>query len=178
MNFENLVGRIRKECNLTAEVPDFDPMNGNEQAKYLFLLEAPGPKAVQSGYISLDNPDPTARNFREQLKAAGITREEIAIWNIVPWYIGNETGKSIRAANRADVHAGIEYLSPLVSAMQKLQCIFLVGGAARQAHLFLSQITTARIVSCHHPSARGLNTNPKAEQENIAIFRFVRETTS
>lgn len=30
MNFNDLVKRIRTERALTAEVPDFDPKNGNE----------------------------------------------------------------------------------------------------------------------------------------------------
>lgn len=64
MSFADLVNRVRIENNLTREVPGFDPKNGNEQAKYLFLLEAPGPKAIQSGLISFDNEDPSARNFR------------------------------------------------------------------------------------------------------------------
>ena len=108
---------------------------------------------------------------------AGITRDEIAIWNIVPWYIGNETGTSIRAATGADVRAGIEYLVPLVKSMPKLRCIILVGGAARKAHMFLSRVTTARIVSCHHPSSRVVNINPQAAKENIELFRFVKATT-
>lgn len=177
MNFADLVNRIRAEQNLTAEVPGFDPKNGNERAKYLFLLEAPGQKAVQTGQISFDNPDPTARNFRAQLAEAGIAREEIAVWNVVPWYIGNEAGTSIRAANGSDLRAGIAYLSPLVSAMLDLRCILLVGGAARQAHMFLSRVVTARIVSCHRPSARVLNVNPEAAKENIELFRFVKATT-
>lgn len=177
MNFSKLVSRIRKECNLNREVPDFDPRNGNEAAKYLFLLEAPGPKAVQTGLISFDNPDPTAGNFREQLAVAGISRHEIAIWNVVPWYIGNEAGTAIRAAKGEDVRAGMEYLKPLVSAMPNLSCIILVGAAARQAHLYLSGLTTARIVGCHHPSARVLNTNPSAGKENITIFKFIKATT-
>jgi uracil-DNA glycosylase len=83
MSFADLVNRIRIEKNLTTrEVPGFDPKNGNEQAKYLFLLEAPGPKARQTGQISFDNPDPSAENFQKQLTAAGITREEIALWNV------------------------------------------------------------------------------------------------
>lgn len=177
MNFESLVTKIRTALKLTGEVPCFDPKNGNEQAKYLFLLEAPGPKAVESGFISFDNPDPTARNFQAQLAAAGISREEIAVWNIVPWYIGNEAGTAIRAATREDVRAGIEYLAPLISAMPNLRCVILVGSAARQAHLFLSRTTNARIASCHHPSARVLNFNPAAANENIEIFRFIRATT-
>ena len=177
MNFANLVNRIRTERNLTSDVPGFDPENGNESAKFLFLLEAPGPKAVQSGQISFTNEDPSARNFREQLAAAGITRKEIALWNIVPWFICNEERTSIRPASGKDVRAGIEYLAPLVSAMPNLRCIVLVGGAARQAHMFLSHVTTARIVTCHHPAARVLNVNPEAANENIEIFRFVKATT-
>ncbi|MES2907681.1 MAG: uracil-DNA glycosylase [Pseudomonadota bacterium] len=177
MNFEILVSIIRTDLNLTSEVPCFDPKNGNERAKYLFLLEAPGPKAVESGIISFDNPDPTAKNLQEQLTSAGISREEVAVWNIVPWYIGNETGTSIRAATGQDVRAGTQYLAPLVSAMPNLCCIILVGRAARESHLLLSRITSARIVCCHHPSARVLNLNPAANNENIEIFNFIKATT-
>lgn len=177
MNFADLVNRIRSERNLTREVPGFDQQNGNEQAEYLFLLEAPGAKAVKAGQISFDNPDPTALNLRRQLEAAGITREEIALWNTVPWYIGNEKGTSIRAANGSDIQAGIEYLKPLVTAMPNLCCIVLVGGAARRAHVFLSHVTTARIVSCHHTSGKVMNSNRDAAKENIEVFRFIKEST-
>lgn len=178
MSFADLVNRIRIEKNLNREVPGFDPKNGNEQAKYLLLLEAPGPKAIQTGQISFDNPDPSARNLQKQLAAAGITREEIAIWNVVPWYIGNEAGTSIRGANGDDVHTGIEYLTLLISAMPNLRCIVLVGGAARRTHIFLSHFTTARIVSCHHPSAKVINANnPEKDKENIEVFRFIKATT-
>lgn len=45
------------------ELPCFDPYDGGIHAKALFLLEAPGPKAVSSTFISRNNPDPTARNI-------------------------------------------------------------------------------------------------------------------
>lgn len=172
MTFHELVTQIRQDMGLDREVPGFDPKNGNENAWLLLLLEAPGPKAVQSGYISLDNPDPTARNLREQLAAAGIGRADIALWNIVPWYIGNADQTGIRAASGSDVQAGIRYLPPLLASMPNLRCIALVGSASRQAHVFLSRTTTARIVGCHHPSARVLNLHPEAAQENIEIFRL------
>jgi uracil-DNA glycosylase len=177
MNFADLVNRIRAERNLTREVPGFDPKNGNERAKFLFLFEAPGAKAVKTGLISFNNPDPTARNFLSQLEAAAITRDEIALWNTVPWYIGNEKGTEIRAANSSDVQAGIKYLEPLVSAMSNLRCIVLVGSAARKAHVFLSHVTAVRIVSCHHTSAKVQNTNSEAGKENIEVFRFIKGST-
>jgi uracil-DNA glycosylase len=61
--------------------------------------------------------------------------------------------------------------------MPKLLCIILVGQAARQAHVFLSRITPVRIVACHHPSQRVLNSNKEAERENIEIFRCILATT-
>lgn len=84
MSFEQLVEEIRSERGLEREAPGFDLANGNERAKFLFLLEAAGPKAVETGIISFDNPDLTARNLRDQLAAAGIVWSEIALWNVIP----------------------------------------------------------------------------------------------
>ena len=126
--------------------------------------------------ISFDNPDPTAINFRNQLSGAGITRDEIAIWNIVPWYIGNDAGNGIRTATAADVQQGIKYLEPLIVAMSNLRCVVLVGSAARRAHMHLSRITTARIVTCHHPSARAHARNQQATNENIELFCYLKSS--
>lgn len=177
MSFVELVNRIRKEQGLGCEVPGFDPDNGNEQAHYLFLLEAPGPKAVQTGKVSLTNPDPTASNLRQQLYRAGIGAEAIAVWNVVPWYLGNQQRKRIRGATSGDIQAGLKYTSLVVAAMPRLKCIVLVGAAARKAHVYLSQVTTVRILSCHHPSAQALNANPAADEENVAVFNFMKVTT-
>lgn len=177
MNLSGLAQKIRKEKKLTREVPGFDPKNGNEKAKFLFLLEAPGPKAVESGIISFDNPDPSARHFGNQLAQAGIDRNEIAVWNIVPWYIGSEDGQAIRSATSADIQEGMKFIPQLLDSMPNLRCIVLVGGTARKTHIFLSRITTARILSCHHPSARVMNSNPNANEENIEIFRHMKNTS-
>jgi uracil-DNA glycosylase len=174
--FNVLVERIRAE-QLGREVPGFDPLNGNERARFLFVLEAPGPKAVKTGVISFDNPDQTAKNFRTQLQQAGITRNEIALWNVVPWYLGNEAGTRIRGAKTSDVKLGLDYLATVVAAMPALQCIVLVGGAARQAHIHLSHQTTARILSCHHPSPKVQNTARGAAEENVSVFRFMLATS-
>lgn len=173
MALNALIARIRSETGLGDEVPGLDPLNGNEHARYLFVLEAPGPKAVASGVISIDNPDQTARNFRNQLEAAGITRTEIALWNVVPWYLGNAGRTKIRGAKASDVKQGLAYLSAAVACIRGLECIVLVGSAARQAHVHLSHETRVRILSCHHPSPRVLNSFPAVAAENIAIFRFM-----
>jgi uracil-DNA glycosylase family 4 len=165
------VDGIRNEQNLSNEVPYFDPNNGNENAKFLFVLEAPGPKAVKTGFISFDNPDQTAKNFKEQLEEAGVKRSEIAVWNIVPWYLGNSEKTKIRAAQSCDVAKCLDYLGQLVSIMQNLECIVLVGGAARKAHVYLSHKTRVRVLSCHHPSPRVKNLFPATSEENVAVFK-------
>ena len=66
-------------------------------------MEAPGPKARATGFVSRDNPSPTARNLRGFLFGAGIDRTHTALWNVVPWYIG--TGERFRPATGADVGA-------------------------------------------------------------------------
>ena len=172
-----IVERIRVEQGLGREVPGFDPTNGNENARYLFVLEAPGPKAVASGVISLDNDDQTARNFRDQLKCAGVDRSDIALWNVVPWYLGTKTQTKIRPATGQDIGKALEYLSDVVSAIPHLRCIMLVGGAARRGHIWLSHRTTARILSCHHPSPKVQNTIQGAKEENVAIFRYMLATS-
>lgn len=171
----SFVSMIRADRGLLREVPDFDPNNGNEAARYLFVLEAPGPRAVATGFVSFDNPDQTARNLRDQLKDAGINRKDIAIWNIVPWYVGNDDQNQIRAVRPDEIATGTKYLKQLLPRLPELRCIVLVGGEARRAHVPLSAETAVRIVSCHHPSQRAMNEARKLE--NIKIFRFIRESS-
>ena len=159
--------------NPSRKVPGFDPENGNEKARFLFVLEAPGPKAVESEIISLRNEDQTAKNFQAQLTAAGVSPADIALWNVVPWYLGKEDISKIRGAKITDVKQGLQYLTAVVAAIENLQCIVLVGGAARQAHIHLSHNTIARILSCHHPSPKVQNTVAGATVENISVFRFM-----
>ncbi len=154
-----LVDRIRADKGVTREVPYFDPCDGGTRARALFLLEAPGSKAVGSGFISRDNPDQTARNFRKLLSTARIPREETLLWNIVPWYIG--TGRRIRPARRSDVESGQEYLRQLLSLLPRLRIVVLVGKKAQAARHVVEQITKARILETLHPSNLVLHRDPK-----------------
>ena len=90
------VAELRAERGISANIPDFDPWDGGTEAELLFLLEAPGARAVASGFVSRNNPDETAKNFFELNREAGIPRRRTVIWNVVPWYIG--TGTKIRPA--------------------------------------------------------------------------------
>lgn len=166
-----LVDDLRVKRRLGAEIPYFDPFDGGTSARVLFLLEAPGPKAVGSGFISRDNPDPSARNFRSMLTDAGIPRKTTVLWNIVPWYIGN--GKKIRAATLSDIKAGAAFLSPLFALLSDLKAVVLVGRKAQKLRCEIEGCTSARIFETLHPSNQVVTCWPERRKELEADLRTV-----
>ena len=154
---------IRAQRGLGAEIPFFDPCDGGILADALFLLEAPGRNAVRSGFISRDNPDPSARNFRSLLAAATIPRERTVLWNIVPWYLG--TGTKIRAAGSTDIAAGVSHLPGLLKLLAGLRVVVLVGHKAQRARVAISRLTDARLFSTLHPSNQVVTCWPERRAE-------------
>ena len=155
------------------DVPGLDPANGNLTAKVLLVLEAPGPGAVASKRVSINNDDPTARNLKALLAKGELTSADLIIWNVVPWYCGNEEKTKIAVPSAKDVAEGNESLCTFVALLKNLQAIVLVGSTARKAHVRLSAKTRARILSCHHMSQRVFNTNGSAARENEEVFAFL-----
>ncbi len=170
---DKLVSRIRKVEGLSKkQVPDFCQTYRSERARFLLLLEAPGPKACAGNcVVSLLNEDGTARNLHDQLKQAKVPLGEIIIWNVVPWYLGKDDQTKTRAAKSSDIEPNLKYLGELLGILGDLEFIVLVGGAARKAHIFLSQTTDVRILSCYHTSNRVMNANRQAFKDNVVIFK-------
>jgi len=122
----------------------------------LFLLEAPGSRAVTSGFISRNNPDESAKNWFELNCEAGIPREKTVSWNIVPWYIGS-SGK-IRPASRKDIQDALPYLYRLIALLPRLRIVALVGGKAQSISDRLQQTYPAlKILKLCHPSPLFVN---------------------
>ena len=69
------VETLRAQVGPHVSIPNFDPWDGGIDAEILYLLEAPGPKAVLSGFISRNNPDETAKNFFELNAEAKVPRK-------------------------------------------------------------------------------------------------------
>ena len=168
-----LVEEIRLEQGLGEEVPFFDPRDGGTDAQALFLLEAPGPKARLTGFVSRDNPDPTASNFLTLLTSAGIARHVSLLWNIVPWYIGS--GKKIRAARLTDISEGARYLARLLSILPKLQVVALVGRKAQVATSRVASLSNARIFHTLHPSNQVVTCWPEKRRQLQADLCRIRE---
>ena len=107
-------------------VPDFDPKDGGVNAKILFLLEKPGPETENSGLISQDNDDETARATKEFLNDAGIDRKEIILWNAFPAWTGQiEISKEEREKTSSST------VFKLLELLPKVKAIVLVGKEAQ-----------------------------------------------
>lgn len=156
----DFVERIRRERQCGDKVPYFDPADGGVEAECLFVIEAPGPKAVFSGFISRNNPDESAKNWFELNVLARIPRKRTITWNIVPWFIGNE--KRIRPATRSDIEEGWPYLLSLLDLLPHLSVAVLVG---RKAQRVSPRLGIARpnltLMDCPHPSPMFVNRRPE-----------------
>ncbi|MBX3740033.1 MAG: uracil-DNA glycosylase [Akkermansiaceae bacterium] len=160
--------RLRSDRGIGRETPDFDPCDGGIRAKLLFLLEAPGPRAVGSSFVSRNNPDQTARNMNSLLQDSLLPRADTILWNIVPWYVGN--GRKIRKVTPEDIEQATPYLSELVALLPNLEGIVLVGKNAQSARNIISCVTNARIFEAPHPSPQAFNVYPYKREEARAVF--------
>lgn len=169
MPLTELARRIRKKHPHT---PFFDPKNGGVDAHILFLLEAPGPQAIN--FVSQENNDPTAENLYHLINKAGLSRNDIVLWNIVPFYIGAENLTKIQAANKTHLEAGKPWLIKLLGLLPKLKVVVLLGRKAQRA---CKLIQTLRPDLCvlkgWHPSCRaiGKNQSNKRWQELLTKFQ-------
>jgi uracil-DNA glycosylase len=119
------VADLRAQMGPEYCIPNLDPLDGGTNAGCLFLLEAPGPNAIASGFVSRDNPDETAKNFFLLNQEASIVRTRTVTWNVVPWYVGS--GTRIRAANPSDIRLALPALTKLLQLLTRLRIIALIG---------------------------------------------------
>ena len=154
---------LRDKMGSEASIPFFDLWDGGIEAEVLFLLEAPGPKARNSGFISRNNPDETAKDFFELTNKAGIDRKRTVVWNIVPWYIGSSS--KIRPANSSYIASGIESLVELFAPLPHVSGVVLVGGKAQKAEEHIKQVSPSLTIhTCPHPSPLFVNRLPGNRQ--------------
>jgi hypothetical protein len=166
------VETLRAQVGAHVSIPNFDPWDGGIDAEILYLLEAPGPKAVLTGFVSRNNPDESVKNFFELNAEAKIPRKRTVTWNIVPWYIGD--GKHIRSANRDDLQTGIRELPRLFSLLPRLCAVVLVGRKAEQARSAVRHlIPKVGIFECPHPSPQCVNTDPANRQRILNVLHEV-----
>jgi len=171
----DFVEQVRRKTNKKKYIPYFDPSDGGIHARCLFLFEAPGSKAVNSGFISRNNPDQTANNFFNLNRCAGLDRRLTVSWNIVPWYIGS--GNKIRPAKNKDIEEGSEYLSQLLDLLTDIKIIVLVGRKAQRVEKRLrDRSDSIKILKMPHPSPQCVNRAPENRREEIiGVLRDVKQ---
>lgn len=135
------------------EVPDFDPLDGGDGAKVLFLFEKPGPMTSTergqerpgSGFISRDNDDLTAEATFHFMQKAGLDRRATTVWNMVPWWNG------VRAIRADELRAGMNALDDLLKLLTDLRVVVLVGRKASRARSHL-EASGLPVLESVHPS--------------------------
>ena len=166
----DFVELIRRETGRGHLIPYFDPADGGTEGQCLFIFEAPGPKAVESGFISRNNPDETAKNFFLLSKEANLRRELTVSWNIVPWYIGS--GTKLRHPTNEEIQHGIRYLNLLIPLFYNLRIMVFSGRRAQHALQFLNQNWPFEIMKIFHPSPLFVNNAPG--NRNIILGDLLR----
>jgi hypothetical protein len=125
-SINSLVDELRGD-SARGWAPYVAPMYGGSGARLLSLLRDPGPKTQDgegSGFLCMENDDPTAEAISNLFAGVGIDAGEIVPWNAYPWYIN-------RAPKAAELDAGVEPLKRVIELMPKLKVVMLHGGSAQ-----------------------------------------------
>lgn len=155
----DFAARIRSATGFA--VPDADPLDGGVRARFLLLLETPGPRIGATGLVSRDNASGTGANLRRFLAEAGIARREMLIWNAVPWVI-HAPGARNRAPTAAEQRAGLAWLPPLLDLLPRLAVVVLSGRIAAAARAPLHELRPELpVLAMPHPSPTYVCTSPE-----------------
>lgn len=142
--------------------PRVDPASGGTGARVLLLLETPSVAGTYgSGLISLDNDDATAANLLRAVQEAGLPREELVVWNAVPWFVGTREHGITPSA--AELRLGRTWLLPFLTLLPRLEVVVALGRSAQAAATHLSTATPElggrrfTVLLAPHPSQRVYN---------------------
>ena len=149
-------------------LPKVAPMHGGVDAQVLSVLSDPG-KATQgdegSGFLCVENRDPTAANQCRLFEAHGISPRSVLPWNAYPWFID-------RPPNAEQKKAGAEVLCELIDIARSVRVILLQGEQAidvwkRVLKLRPTLVADRQLVVAEsiHPSPNALRTPDRSERQ-------------
>ena len=150
------------------EVPNFDPYDGGVDAEALFLLEKPGEKAIESGFVSRNNNDDTAANILRFMKEADIPRKKTCLWNAVPGR------KSPGKPTALEIQQGAAALADLLRILNNIKVVVLVGNEADRAWFSAKNMRPLPIIKSAHPSPTTRKYNPDMWREIPAQWAKVK----
>lgn len=156
--------------------PYVAPLHGGVEARVLSILRDPGPATQDgdsgSGFLCVENDDPSAELQCDLLKHAGLAARDLLPWNAYPWYIN-------RKPSTAELLLGLPTILELLKLGPAIQVVVLQGGDAQASWKLLRRhyplaMRTRRlsVVETYHPSRQALFTPDPAEQERRRLRRF------
>jgi len=163
LRLKNFVESLRLERGPAHFIPHFDPLDGGVNARVLFLLEAPGPRALETGFVSRDNASPTGRTLSELLEGVGIARADTALWNTVPWFMAGQNGR-FRAPRPQDIAQARVATERLPKLFVNLEHIVLVGSHAQKNRPWLEVLGRYMLWQMGHPSPVNFAPRPQARE--------------
>lgn len=164
-------------------MPHVAPWHGGVEARVLSVLRDPGPKTqdgVGSGFLCIENDDPTAERQCSAFAEAGINARDTTPWNAYPWYIN-------RKPNASEQQAGVDPLVSLLGLLPDLRVVLLQGVDAQDTwrrlekkHPEIASQERFQVVSTYHPANGALRSPDPAvraarEQHRKDAYRRVAE---
>ncbi|MFT2691491.1 uracil-DNA glycosylase [Clavibacter zhangzhiyongii] len=153
-------------------VPRIAPHHGGTDARVLSVLRDPGPATqvgVGSGFLSVENDDPTAERQAALFSEHGIRDRDVLPWNAYPWYIN-------AAPDAAQGRVGARALVELVALLPDLEVVLLQGRDAERIWRYAVELdgTLAEgirfpVVATIHPGRQALfHPDPEVRAERQA----------
>lgn len=137
------------------EVPYVASMHGGVNARLLSVLSDPGRMTREnggSGFLCMENDDPTAEKISKLFAEAGIYACDVLPWNAYPWYI-NRTPKPV------ELQIGIEPLKHIIDLLPALRVVMLHGVSAHKGWKKLTRqypdlvaVRGLHVIETYHPS--------------------------
>ena len=154
-------------------MPYVAPNHGGTNAKIVTLFQDPGKMTSRqhggSGFIGVENDDPTANLLADCLDEAGVAQSMILPWNSYPWYL---TDQGNVTATRRD--QGVAALRRLLDLAPEVHTVVSHGAVAhdtwkRFGKRFPSVATRYRHLETFHTSGRGItNGGQQTKAEGVA----------
>jgi hypothetical protein len=154
-------------------MPYVAPYHGGTNATIVSMMQDPGKMTARkhggSGFIGVENDDPTAELMAECMDQAGVAQSAILPWNAYPWYLDDQG--NVTAARREQ---GIRALRRLLAIVPEAHTVVTHGKVAHDTwHRFARQHPAAasryRHLETFHTSGRGItNGGQQTKAEGVA----------
>jgi hypothetical protein len=165
------VDKLNKAEGLKA--PYIAPIYRGVRARSLSVLSNPGPGANSSGFLSVENDDPSAERMFNMLTDAGIDLSDTVPWNAYPWYIN-------RKPKVAEISVGVEHLMRIIDLLPMLRVVILHGNDAKQSweklvrcphcpKIIAELEASNSIIKTYHPSPRTFIIDGEYRRQHIQI---------